>query len=41
VPGSLVEVIPGGHGWTPAYIEHQTAALVTLGRGLRAAMDAA
>jgi pimeloyl-ACP methyl ester carboxylesterase len=34
-PASAVETIPGGHGWTPAYIEHQTEALAVLGRHLR------
>lgn len=28
-PGARVVVIEGGHGWTPAYIDRQTAALAT------------
>lgn len=39
-PRSAVETMAGGHGWTPAYIEGQTAALTTLGRHLRRAIDA-
>src|SRR5438445_538374 len=26
-PNARVAVIPGGHGWTPAYLEHQARAL--------------
>lgn len=37
-PQSLVERFPGGHGWTPAYREHQHAALTRLAPRLRAAM---
>jgi pimeloyl-ACP methyl ester carboxylesterase len=37
-PTSAIETIPGGHGWTPAYIEHQTAALEILARHLRGVM---
>ncbi|MEP6695159.1 MAG: alpha/beta fold hydrolase [Chloroflexota bacterium] len=37
-PQSLIERIPGGHGWTPAYRESQHAALVRLAPRLRAAM---
>lgn len=37
-PASAIETIPGGHGWTPAYIERQTAALEILGRHLRDAV---
>ena len=37
--GDVFEVIEGGHGWTPAYIERQTAALDVLGRKLRDAID--
>lgn len=33
-PASAIESIPGGHGWTPVYIERQTAALEVLGRHL-------
>ena len=33
-PASAIETIPGGHGWTPAYIERQTAALEVLARHL-------
>jgi pimeloyl-ACP methyl ester carboxylesterase len=39
-PRSAVETIPGGHGWTPAYVEHQTRALATLAGYLRGAVDA-
>jgi pimeloyl-ACP methyl ester carboxylesterase len=39
-PRSAVETMPGGHGWTPAYIEHQTTALAALARHLRDAVDA-
>ena len=39
-PQSAVETIPGGHGWTPAYIERQTAALRVLGLHLSRAIDA-
>lgn len=35
---ALVERFPGGHGWTPAYREHQHAALSRLAPQLRAAM---
>jgi pimeloyl-ACP methyl ester carboxylesterase len=37
-PQTLVERFPGGHGWTPAYREHQHAALSRLAPQLRAAM---
>jgi pimeloyl-ACP methyl ester carboxylesterase len=35
---TLIERFPGGHGWTPAYREHQHAALSRLAPQLRAAM---
>lgn len=37
-PQTLIERFPGGHGWTPAYREHQHAALSRLAPMLRAAM---
>jgi pimeloyl-ACP methyl ester carboxylesterase len=37
-PASAIETIAGGHGWTPAYIEHQSEALRTLARHLRASL---
>jgi pimeloyl-ACP methyl ester carboxylesterase len=37
-PQTLIERFPGGHGWTPAYREHQHAALMRLAPQLRAAM---
>jgi pimeloyl-ACP methyl ester carboxylesterase len=37
-PQAIVERFPGGHGWTPAYREHQHAALSRLAPRLRAAM---
>jgi pimeloyl-ACP methyl ester carboxylesterase len=37
-PQTVVERFPGGHGWTPAYREHQHAALSRLGPLLRAAI---
>jgi pimeloyl-ACP methyl ester carboxylesterase len=37
-PQTMVERFPGGHGWTPAYREHQHAALSRLAPQLRAAM---
>ena len=37
-PQTVVERFPGGHGWTPAYREHQHAALSRLAPLLRAAM---
>lgn len=37
-PHTVVERFPGGHGWTPAYREHQNAALSRLAPILRAAM---
>ncbi|MDP9253058.1 MAG: alpha/beta hydrolase [Chloroflexota bacterium] len=37
-PQTLFERFPGGHGWTPAYREHQHAALSRLAPQLRAAM---
>jgi pimeloyl-ACP methyl ester carboxylesterase len=37
-PEALVERFPGGHGWTPAYREHQHAALSRLVPRLRAAI---
>jgi pimeloyl-ACP methyl ester carboxylesterase len=37
-PQSVIESIPGGHGWTPAYIERQSAALGVLARHLRGAI---
>jgi 3-oxoadipate enol-lactonase len=36
VPGARVEMIAGGHGWTPAYVAEQHAALERLGPLLRA-----
>lgn len=36
-PGAAIQMIEGGHGWTPAYIERQTAALEVLGAHLRTA----
>ena len=39
-PSSAIETSPGGHGWTPAYIEHQTTALGILARDLRRAIPA-
>jgi hypothetical protein len=36
-PQTVVERIPGGHGWTPAYRQHQHAALSRLAPLLRAA----
>jgi pimeloyl-ACP methyl ester carboxylesterase len=38
-PQALIERFPGGHGWTPAYLEHQNEALSRLGPRLRAAID--
>jgi pimeloyl-ACP methyl ester carboxylesterase len=37
-PQSVIERIPGGHGWTPAYRERQHAALSRLAPLLRASM---
>lgn len=37
-PQTLIERFPGGHGWTPAYREHQHAALTRLAPLLRAAI---
>ncbi|HEY6203681.1 MAG TPA: alpha/beta fold hydrolase [Candidatus Limnocylindria bacterium] len=37
-PQTVIERIPGGHGWTPAYREHQHAALSRLASLLRAAI---
>jgi len=37
-PQTVIERIPGGHGWTPAYREHQHAALSRLAPLLRAAI---
>ena len=37
-PQTVIERFPGGHGWTPAYREHQHAALSRLAPLLRAAM---
>jgi pimeloyl-ACP methyl ester carboxylesterase len=37
-PQTLFERFPGGHGWTPAYREHQHAALSRLAPQLLAAM---
>jgi pimeloyl-ACP methyl ester carboxylesterase len=37
-PQTVVERFPGGHGWTPAYREHQHVALSRLAPMLRAAM---
>ena len=34
-PGAAIETIPGGHGWTPAYIERQSTALEILASHLR------
>ena len=36
-PQSRIEVIPGGHGWTPAYVAAQEAALARLAPVLREA----
>ena len=38
-PQSVIERFPGGHGWTPAYREHQHAALSRLAPQLRASMS--
>jgi len=38
-PQSVIERIPGGHGWTPAYRERQHAALSRLAPVLRASMS--
>jgi pimeloyl-ACP methyl ester carboxylesterase len=38
-PQTVIERIPGGHGWTPAYREHQHAALSRLAPLLRAPMS--
>ena len=37
-PQSAIESIPGGHGWTPDYVERQSAALSILARHLRGAL---
>jgi pimeloyl-ACP methyl ester carboxylesterase len=37
-PACAIETIAGGHGWTPAFIEHQTTALEILARHLRRTM---
>jgi len=37
-PQAVIERFPGGHGWTPAYREHQHAALTRLAPLLRAAI---
>lgn len=37
-PQAVVERFPGGHGWTPAYREHQHSALARLAPQLRAAL---
>jgi len=37
-PQAVVERFPGGHGWTPAYREHQHTALARLAPQLRAAL---
>jgi pimeloyl-ACP methyl ester carboxylesterase len=37
-PQTVIERFPGGHGWTPAYREHQHAALSRLAPQLRAAI---
>lgn len=37
-PQTVIERFPGGHGWTPAYREHQHAALSRLAPMLREAM---
>jgi hypothetical protein len=37
-PQALIERFPGGHGWTPAYREHQHAALARLAPQLRASI---
>jgi pimeloyl-ACP methyl ester carboxylesterase len=39
-PATAVETIPGGHGWTPAYLEHQSSALERLAIHLRGELDA-
>jgi pimeloyl-ACP methyl ester carboxylesterase len=38
-PQTVIERFPGGHGWTPAYREHQHAALSRLAPLLRASMS--
>lgn len=40
VPHAAVETIPGGHGWTPAYVRAQHDALVRLAAALRAGAKA-
>lgn len=37
-PQTLIERFPGGHGWTPAYRQHQHAALSRLAPQLRLAL---
>jgi pimeloyl-ACP methyl ester carboxylesterase len=37
-PQTVIERFPGGHGWTPAYRDHQHAALARLAPLLRAAI---
>lgn len=37
-PHAVIETIPGGHGWTPAYVRAQHEALVRLAAALRPAM---
>jgi hypothetical protein len=37
-PQAVIERFPGGHGWTPAYREHQHDALSRLAPRLRAAI---
>jgi len=32
-PHARVAIIPGGHGWTPAYLEHQARALGAFAEG--------
>jgi pimeloyl-ACP methyl ester carboxylesterase len=38
-PQAVIERIPGGHGWTPAYRRHQHAALSRMAPRLRAAIS--
>lgn len=38
-PQALIERVPGGHGWTPAYRRHQHTALSRMAPRLRAAIS--
>jgi pimeloyl-ACP methyl ester carboxylesterase len=38
-PQTVIERVPGGHGWTSAYREHQHAALTRLAPSLRASLS--